>query len=148
MNDRWRARSSSAAFALLAALSAARADSAAPTVDIRRGMEATFTAAIVDGHVALGPARVARFGTSQPKDGEITVGVELGGMAPYAHLHVAEKTSAPIDFVATGLIDNIKIDEIVLCGRLDMPLSERIAAGALHVSLNRFAPGAGDGACR
>jgi hypothetical protein len=144
-------RNDFAAIALLAAALAcapARAASDAPTVDVRRGMEATFSAAVVDGRISLGPARVTRLGTAQPRDGEITVGVEPGGMTPYAQVRVSEKTAVPLDFVATGLIDNIKIDEITLCGRLDRSDSQRIAAGSLHVSLNRFAIGTGTGVCR
>ena len=151
MNSLCCARNAFSALSLLAAVSAcgaAWADSNAPTVDVRRGMEATFTAAIVDGRITLGPARVTRLGTAQPKDGEITVGVEPGGMTPYAQWHVSEKTAVPLDFVATGLIDNIKIDEITLCGRLDRLDSQRIAAGSLHVSLNRFTVGTGTGVCR
>jgi hypothetical protein len=149
MNSLCTPRNALAALVLLACgCGTARAAADAPTVDVRRGMEATFAAAVVDGRIALGPARVSRLGTAQPKDGEITVGVEPGGMTPYAQVRVSEKTAIPFDFVATGLIDNIKIDEITLCGRLDRLDSQRIAAGSLHVSLNRFAIGAGTGVCR
>jgi hypothetical protein len=54
-------------------------------------------------------------------------------------LTVMEKTSQPIDFVATGLIGDIKIDEIVVCGRLDAPATGRLASGVWRVSLNSFA---------
>jgi hypothetical protein len=148
MNSLCTPRNALAALVLLACgCGTARAAADAPTVDVRRGMEATL-AAVVDGRIALGPARVTRLGTAQPRDGEITVGVEPGGMTPYAQVRVSEKTAVPLDFVATGLIGNIKIDEITLCGRLDRSDSQRIAAGSLHVSLNRFAIGAGTGVCR
>ena len=140
-----------AAFALLAALWAlapARADSGGASVDVRRGMEVAFPVAIVDGRIALGAPRISKLGTTQPRDGEIVVGVEPGGMTPYAKLRVSEKTSTPIDFVATGFIDKIKIDEIIVCGRLDTPIVERIAAGSLRVSLNRFAAGTGVDTCK
>jgi hypothetical protein len=148
MNSLCTPRNALAALVLLACgCGPARAAADAPTVDVRRGMEATL-AAVVDGRITLGPARVTRLGTAQPRDGEITVGVEPGGMTPYAQVRVSEKTAVPLDFVATGLIGNIKIDEITLCGRLDRSDSQRIAAGSLHVSLNRFAIGAGTGVCR
>jgi hypothetical protein len=148
MRGRGNAPAALAFFASLFLCGAAEADSVSAIVDVKRGMEATFPVAIVDGRVALGPSRASKLGTAQPKDGEITVGVEPGGMTPYAHLRVVEKTSAPIDFVATGFIDRIMIDEIVLCGRLDMPVSEKIAAGSLHVSLGRFAKGTGVDTCK
>ena len=135
-------------FAGLSGIGAARAASVDPAVDVRRGMEATFSVAIVDGRIMLGPPRISRLGTTRPQDGEVTIGVESGGMAPYAKLRVSEKTSAPFDFVATGFIDRIKIDEVVVCGRLDMPLAERIAAGSLRVSLSRFAVGTGVDTCK
>jgi hypothetical protein len=151
MTGSWMAPNTLAALALLTIMPApspARADSSAPqTVSVRRAMEATFVVTVVDGHITLGPPRVSRLGTAQPATGEITVGFEPGGKTPYGNVHVSEKTSVPIDFVAAGLLDPIKIDEIVLCGRLDMPVSQRIAAAALRLSLNQFAVGTGLGGC-
>ena len=80
---------------------------------------------IVDGKVTFGPARAAKLGAGEPRDGEIVVGVVKQGLSPYAALTAVEKTSAPVDFIATGLIGNIKIDEVKLCGRLDGPSSTR-----------------------
>ena len=57
---------------------------------------------------------------------------------------MVEKTSAPIDFVATGLIGEIKIDERELHGRLDAPVTQRIGATSWTVWLNGFEFG-GDG---
>ena len=131
----------------VAAPGLARAENGA-TLDVRRGMEATFAVTIADGRIALGPPRISRLGTAQPNDGEITVGVEPGGMTPFAKLRVTEKSAAPIDFMATGFIDRIEIDEIALCGRLDRPVTERIAAGSWRVSLNRFAVGTGVDTCK
>jgi hypothetical protein len=54
---------------------------------------------------------------------------------------VIEKTAQPIDFVATGLIGDIKIDERVLHGRLDAPVSQRIGATSWTVFLNTFEAG-------
>ena len=133
---------------LVAASHGARAQASGPTLDVKRGMEATFSVTVEGGRVALGPARFSRLGTAQPGEGEITVGVEPGGMTPYAKLRVTEKSRLPIDFMATGFIDRIEIDEIALCGRLDMPVSERIAAGSWRVSLNRFAVGTGVDTCK
>ncbi len=91
-----------------------------------------------DGHVALGAARLSKPGGAQPKDGEVTVSVVKQGLSPYAALTATEKTPDPVDFVATGLIGDIKIDEIVVCGRLDAPVTARIGSGSWRVSLNRF----------
>jgi hypothetical protein len=60
--------------------------------------------------------------------------------SPYADLTASEKTSAPVDFVATGLIGNIKIDEVKICGRLDAHRAVRRAddrlAEKLHSALD------------
>ena len=45
----------------------------------------------------------------------------------YSQILVREATPLPIDFVATGRIGEIKIDEREVCGRLAAPLSQRIA---------------------
>jgi hypothetical protein len=151
MTGSWMAPNTLAALALLTIMPApspARADSSPPqTVSVRRGMETTFPVTVVDGRITLGPPRVSRLGTAQPATGEITVGFEPGGKTPYGAVRVSEKTSVAIDFVAAGLLDPIKIDEIVLCGRLDMAVSQRIAAAALRISLNQFAVGTGLGGC-
>ena len=146
--QRRRAASAALTFGALVAASGLARGEQGSTLDVRRGMEATFAVTIADGRVALGPPRFSRLGTARPNDGEITVGVEPGGMTPYARLRVTEKSAAPIDFMATGFIDRIEIDEIALCGRLDMPVSERIAAGSWRVSLNRFTVGTGVDTCK
>jgi hypothetical protein len=56
----------------------------------------------------LGKPRLLRPGAAQPKDGEIAVNVVKHDASPYADLTASEKTSAPVDFVATDLIGNIK----------------------------------------
>jgi hypothetical protein len=119
-----------------------------PTIVVKRGMETTFPVTILDGRAAIGAPQVSRVGAAVTRDGEITIGVTPGGLTPYATLHVVEKTAAPIDFVATGFIDRIKIDEIVVCGRTDMPVAARIAAGSLRVSAARFAIGTGVDTCK
>ncbi len=114
------------------------AQSPGATVDLKPGQELTIPVAIADGRVTLGPARASKPGTAQPKDGEIAVSMVKHDLSPYADLSASEKTSEPVDFVATGLIGDIKIDEVVICGRLDAPASSRIASGSWRVSLNRF----------
>src|SRR5208283_1743709 len=121
-------------------------------LDLKPGQEITFPVTVADGRITLGPPRLTKPGAAQPKDGEVTVAVVKHGLSPYADLTVTEKTSQPVDFVATGLIGDIKIDEIVVCGRLDAPAVARIASGSWRVSLNRFAvraiagaPTAGEG---
>jgi hypothetical protein len=122
-----------------AALSAARpAKDDGLTVDLKPGQELTFSVAVADGRVTLGPARLSKPGTAEPKQGEITVSLVKHGLSPYAELTAAEKTSELVDFVATGLIGDIKIDEVVLCGQVDAPAKNRISSGSWRVSLNRF----------
>ncbi len=127
---------------------AAPAQEVGPSLALRPGQETTFAVTVSDGRVTLGTARLSKPGGGQPKDGEITVSLVKHGLAPYADLSATEKTSEPIDFVATGLIGDIKIDEIVVCGRLDAPATGRIASGAWRISLNRFSVRPGGAECR
>jgi hypothetical protein len=138
------------ALALAAALPRAGAMSQdlGPTIDLRPGQEVTFPVSIAEGKVVPGHARASKPGGTPPKDGEITVGFVKQGLSPYAMLTATEKTSAPIDFIAAGLIGNIKIDEVKLCGRLEAPSSTRIASGSWRVALSRFSVGEGLQACR
>ena len=85
----------------------------------------------------LGPPRQVA-PTDPLRDDEIRIQVLPSGMAPYAKVQILENTKQPVDFVITGLIDSIKIDEIVICGRLDGAIDAKIAAGAKKLSLNRF----------
>jgi hypothetical protein len=117
----------------------ASAEAAASAFDLKPGQEMTFAALASEGRVTLGLPRLTKPGTAQPKEGEIAVALVKHGLSPYADLTATEKTSKPIDFVATGLIGDIKIDEIVACGRLDAPATARIASGVWRVSLNSFA---------
>lgn len=110
-----------------------------PSLELKPGQVLTFAATVTGGVVALGAGRLTRPGAGEPKDGEVSVSVARQGLSPYAALTATEKTSRPIDFVATGLIGDIKIDEIVVCGRLDAPATGRIASGVWRVSLNSFA---------
>jgi hypothetical protein len=130
---------------IAAALCAAAARAAGPNVvppaiDLRPGQEVTFPVTVADGRVTPGGVRLSKPGSAQPKDGEITVSVVKQGLSPYAELTAIEKTPALIDFVASGLIGDIKIDEVRVCGRVDGPVTTRIASGSWRVSLNRFVP--------
>ncbi len=127
-----------ASFASAAPSRAKSAPTPATAIDLKPGQEVVFPVAIADGKVTLGAARASRAGTAESKNGEVTVSFVRHGLSPYADLTASEKTSEPVDFVATGLIGDIKIDEIVICGRLDAPASNRIASGSWRVSLNRF----------
>ena len=126
---------------------APRAQDLGSSVSLRPGQEVTFSVAVADGRVTPGQARPSRPGAAKPRDGEITVSVVKQDRSPYAEISASEKTSAPIDFVATGLVGGIKIDEIRVCGRLDGPLSAHIYSGSWRISLNRFSVGP-EQACR
>ena len=135
------------AFALSPSPLVAVAQDIGPTIDLRPGQEVTFPIAIADGKVTAGPARVSKPGGPPPKDGEITVGLVKQGLSPYAMLVATEKTSEPVDFIAAGLIGNIKIDEVKFCGRLETPSSTRIASGSWRIALSRFSVGEGLQGC-
>jgi hypothetical protein len=133
--------------ALGSACEALRAEDLGPTVELKPGQEIAFPVAIVDGHATPGKARLLKPGAILPEDSEIIVSVVKHNSSPYADLTASEKTSAPVDFVATGLIGDIKIDEVKICGRLDAPTSARIYSGSWRISLNRFSVGQGRKAC-
>jgi hypothetical protein len=125
------------------ALAPAQAAEVKPVkLELKAGQALTFAATIADGKVSLGPPRAGKFGEMTPADGEITVSLSPKDKTLYENVVVVEKTPAAVDFVATGLIGNIKIDEIVLHGRLDAPVSQRIGAVSWTVSLNSFEPAA------
>ena len=137
-------------FAELGAREACCAETKAkvPALDLKAGQELTIPIAIVDGRVTLGAPRPSKLGTAQPRDGEITVGLAPGDKKTLlSQVLVTEKTSAPVDFVATGLIGEIKIDERVICGRTDAPVTMHIGSVSWRVSLNSFSIGKGDGTC-
>jgi hypothetical protein len=103
----WSTALAAFVLALGSACEASRAEDLGLTVELKPGQEIAFPVAIVDGRVLLGKARLLRPGGAQPKDGEIAVDVVKHDPSPYADLRASEKTSAPVDFVATGLIGNI-----------------------------------------
>ena len=133
---------------MLGARGAASAEAKAPKLDLKAGEELTIPVAIVDGHVTLGAPKSSKLGTAQPTQGEITVGLAPGDKKTLlSQVLVTEKTSAPVDFVATGLIGEIKIDERVICGRTDAPVTMHSGSVSWRVSLNTFTVGKGDGSC-
>ena len=106
--------------------------------DLKSGQELTFAVKIADSKVTLGPPRVSKLGAAQPKEGEMTVGLSARDATLHEQVIVTEKTPVPIDFLATGLVGATKIDEAVLCGRLDAPTSAHIGAISWRVSLHAF----------
>ena len=121
---------------------------AAPSYNLRVGQELTFPASIVDGKVVLGPPHLSKLGAATPGTGEITVGLTPADKGTlYAHIVAVEKTAVPIDFVATGLIGSVKIDERVVCGRLENPISAHIGSVSWVVALRDFEVGKGGGTC-
>ena len=130
--------------AILAALSALAGagygDALKPDVIIHAPGAFTFSVTFVNDQPVLGVPKSAKIGAGVAEDGEILISVLPSGLAPYAKFTVVEKTPRPVDFVITGLIDTIKIDEVEVCGRLGAVIAGKIAAGAHRLSLNRFAP--------
>jgi hypothetical protein len=114
------------------------AEGEAQAFNLRPGQELTFAVKIADGKVTLGPPRMSRLGAAQPRDGEMTVGLSPRDDTLHEQVIVAEKTPVPIDFLATALVGATKIDEAVLCGRLDAPTSAHIGAISWRVSLHAF----------
>jgi hypothetical protein len=126
----------------------ARAQDLGLTIDMRAGEALALGVTIVGADALTGPAKLSRAGGATPKDGEIVISVAPPHLSPYAIMTVTETTAQPIDFYATGFIDSIKIDDIRVCGRLDAPITTRIAAGARRIALNHFAPRKEGEACR
>jgi hypothetical protein len=129
---------SALAWTLLAHGAALGAVAGAQAFDLKSGQELTFPVTIADGKVTLGAPRASTLGLAQPKDGEITIGLTTRDKDLYERVIVTEKTPVAIDFLATGLVGGTKIDEAVLCGRLDAPASARIGAVSWRVSLHAF----------
>lgn len=106
--------------------------------NLHPGQELTFAVKVADGKVTLGPPRTSRLGAAKTASGEITVGLSPRDATQHEQVTVAEKTPVPIDFLATALVGATKIDEAVLCGRLDAPSSAHIGAISWRVSLHAF----------
>jgi len=132
---------------LLAVLAAAPAYAAekkpaAPFV-LKSGQELTFSVSVADGKATLGAPKLGKLGTVQPQEGEITVGLTPRDKDLYSQLLIVEKTAAPIDFIATGHIGEIVIDEREVCGRLGSPFQQRIGGTSWSVVLREFVVGKG-----
>jgi hypothetical protein len=117
--------------------------------DLKPGQELTIPVAVVDGQVVVVAPRPSKLGTAAPKDGEIAVGLTPAPMGSYSETVTAkENAAAPIDFLAAGVNATVKIDEAVICGRLDAPASARVAVASWRVWLNGFKIGKGGPSCR
>ncbi len=123
------------------------AEAATQAFDLHAGQELTFAVMVAGGKVEVAKPRPSKLGAAAPKEGEMTVGLSPRDKEGYEHVIVVEKTSLPIDFVATALVGDIKIDERVLCGRLDTPASSRIGASNWRVRLHEFEVGKGGATC-
>jgi hypothetical protein len=133
--------------AAVGAQAAPAAKEPAQSYSLKAGEEVTLPITVEGQRVVLGTPRASKLGTAQPRDGEITVGLTPRDKGTfYEHVLVTEKTPVPIDFVATGFVGEIKIDERILCGRLDQPTSVHIGSTSWRVSLNSFEVGKG-GSC-
>jgi hypothetical protein len=115
--------------------------------DIHSGQALTFAAKVEGGKVIVGRPRISRLGAAHPAAGEMSVELTPRDNDMYEQVIVTEKTAQPIDFVATALVGDVKIDERVLCGRLDGEASSRIGANHWRVRLHDFEVGKGDGSC-
>ena len=123
---------------LVAPFAAFGAESGEQGFDLKAGQEVTFTVTVADGKVTVGAPRASKLGAAQPKDGEITIGLTMKDKTLYEQVRVAEKTTVPIDFLATGLVGGTKIDEAVLCGSIEAPTSKRIGAMSWKVRVHDF----------
>jgi hypothetical protein len=137
---RWSAATLAALACSLFAQGAAFGAEAGPQAfDLHSGQELTFAVTIADGKATLGAPRASKLSAGQPRDGEIKVGLgPRDNKTLREDVTVVEKTPVPIDFLATGLIGDVKIDEAVLCGRLDAPSSAHLGAVSWRVRLHAF----------
>ncbi|MGD1037914.1 MAG: hypothetical protein ABR878_12125 [Roseiarcus sp.] len=126
---------------------AARVEQKPAPFDVKAGTELTIPIAIVDGKAVAGAPRASKLGAGQPKDGEITVGLEREQGTLYNQIAVVEKTAQPINFLVTGLNGGVKIDETEICGRLDAPIAAHIGSVPWRFWLNGFEVGKGAGSC-
>jgi len=130
------------------ASSAAVAANAQHLFDLHVGEALTIPISIVDGKVVTGAPSAVKPGDAQPRDGEITIGLEREKGVLYDQITVTEKTAQPINFLVTGLNGGTKIDETEICGRLDAPIAARIGSVPWRFWLNAFEVGKGAGSCQ
>ena len=105
---------------------------------LKGGEQLIFSADIADGKVALGTPRLAKLGSAEPKDGEISVGLTPRDKELYSQIVVTERTSKPIAFVATGHIGEIVIDEREVEGKLGATYQQHIGGVSWTVVLHDF----------
>ncbi|MGO9740630.1 MAG: hypothetical protein ACLPN5_03785 [Roseiarcus sp.] len=132
------------ALALLLSPLAGRAAEVVKALTLKAGEELTFPVAIADGKATPGEPRLTRLGAAKPATGEITVGLTPRDKDLYSQVQVVERTSEPVDFVATGHIGEIVIDEREICGRLETPFQQHIGGVSWTVVLHEFTVGKGD----
>ncbi len=94
-----------------------------------------------------GAPRASKLGARQPKDGEITIGLEREQGTLYNQITVVEKTAQPINFLVTGLNGGVKIDETEICGRVDAPIAAHIGSAPWRFWPNGFEVGKGGASC-
>ncbi len=135
------------ALAAAAPCSAANMDKRPPPLDLKPGQELTIPVSIVDGHVVTGAPRASKLGARQPKDGEITIGLERQQGTLYNQITVVEKTAQPINFLVTGLNGGVKIDETEICGRVDAPIGPPIGSAPWRLWPHGFEVGKGGASC-
>jgi hypothetical protein len=143
---RFRSSLAPISIGVLASCPALAVEASAPAFDLHPGQALTFAVSVAAGKVELAP-RTAKLGAAEPKQGEMTISLSRRDKEGYEHVTVVEKTSLPIDFVATALVGDVKIDERVLCGRLDGPASSRIGANNWRVRVHEFEVGKGGASC-
>ena len=110
---------------------------------LKAGQELSFAVTVIDGKATPGEPRLGKLGAGQAKDGEFLVGLTPRDKELYSQVTVMEKTKVPVDFVATGHIGEIVIDERVICGRLGAPFAQRIGGVSWTVELHDFTVGKG-----
>jgi len=108
---------------------------------LKAGQELTFALNVANGVATPGPAALGKLGAAEARDGEIVVGLTPRDKDLYSQVMVTEKTAVAVDFVATGHIGEIVIDERVICGRLGAPFARRIGGVSWTVELHDFTVG-------
>ncbi len=105
---------------------------------LKGGQQLIFSATVADGKVTVGAPRLVKLGAETPKDGEISVGLTPRDKDLYSQVVVTEKTTAPVDFIATGHIGEIVIDEREIHGKLGETFQQHIGGVSWTVELHDF----------
>lgn len=127
-----------AGLVFVADVSGAQAAASKNPFALKAGQQLIFSATVADGKVTVGTPRLVKLGAEEPKDGEISVGLTPKDKELYSQVIVTEKTSVPIDFVATGHIGEIVIDEREIRGQLGAPFQQHIGGVSWTVVLHEF----------